>query len=138
MFSSATCVPFQRPFDNNFLTLALSLLLPSSLSPSHTTATCLGFGCGSYQNVEFPGAEKPTNEPSISFPAFLKAIDEKKIEKVELLKGGNIAYATLKGEGAEGSSGSGSDATAAAASQRIRVGEGYPIDASKAWSSPLW
>ena len=98
-------------------------------------ATCLGFGCGSYQNPDFAGAAKPTNEPSISFQDFLKAIDGKKVTKVELLEGGNIAYATIMPEAAAAE---GADAAATTAESRIRVGEGYPIDASKAWSSPLW
>ena len=47
-------------------------------------ATCLGFGCGSYAGVDFPGAPKPENgEPSIDMQAFLKAVDEKRVEKVE-------------------------------------------------------
>lgn len=46
--------------------------------------------------------------------------------KVDFENGGNKAYAFLKPEGGEGEP------------KRIRVGEGYPEEQSKGWSSPLW
>lgn len=61
--------------------------------------------------------------------AFLKAVDDKRIVNVELLDGGNIAYATVR----EASTGEAGGATS-----RLRIGEGFPVDNPKAWSSPLW
>lgn len=46
--------------------------------------------------------------------------------KVDFESGGNKAYVFLKPEGGEGEP------------KRIRVGEGYPEEQSKGWSSPLW
>lgn len=63
--------------------------------------------------------------------AFLKAIDEKRVINVELLDGGNIAYATVR----EAST---AEPEAGAIPSRLRIGEGFPVDNPKAWSSPLW
>lgn len=105
--------------------------MTSTTVSSVMEATCLGFGCGSYQGQDFNGAPKP-NEPSVDMGAFLKAVDEKRVVKVELLDGGNIAYATIRDAStAEGSS-------EAPATNRLRIGEGFPIDNPKAWSSPLF
>lgn len=60
--------------------------------------------------------------------AFLKAVDDKRIVNVELLDGGNIAYATVRE----------ADAEAGGVTSRLRIGEGFPVDNPKAWSSPLW
>lgn len=68
--------------------------------------------------------------------AFLKAVDEKRVAKVELLDGGNVAYATVR-EAAAASAAESAEAGAAATS-RLRIGEGFPVDNPKAWSSPLW
>lgn len=42
-----------------------------------------GFGCGSYNGVDFDGAAKP-DEPNIDMPSFLKAVDEKRVVEVRL------------------------------------------------------
>lgn len=89
-------------------------------------STCLGFGCGSYNGPDYGGAPKlETGEANIDMPAFLKLVDEKKVEKVELLEGGNVAYAYIVKEGG-------------AAAERVRIGEGFPIENGKTWSSPLF
>lgn len=91
-------------------------------------STCLGFGCGSYNGPDYGGAPKlETGEANVDMPAFLKLIDEKKIERVELLEGANVAYAYIEKE--EG---------AATTTERVRIGEGFPIENGKTWSSPLW
>mmetsp|Transcript_5240 Transcript_5240/g.9234 ORF Transcript_5240/g.9234 Transcript_5240/m.9234 type:complete len:213 (-) Transcript_5240:100-738(-) len=87
---------------------------------------CMGFGCGAFNDPTFAGAPKPADEDSISYMDFLKQLDAGKVEKVDFFENGNRAYAYLRGD-AEGTAGT-----------RIRIGEGYPIDQTKGWSSPLW
>jgi hypothetical protein len=64
-----------------------------------------------------------TGEANVDMSAFLKLVDEKKVEKVELLEGGNVAYAYIVKEGG---------------TERVRIGEGFPIENGKTWSSPLF
>ena len=98
-----------------------------------------GFGCGTYQGTDVNGAPKPTDESSIDMPAFLRAVDEKRVEKVELKDGGNVGYAFVR-DASTPASGEGAGGAAAAAAEvtRLRIGEGFPVDNPKAWSSPLW
>lgn len=99
--------------------------------PTYGCGFFAGFGCGSYNGVDFNGASKP-DEPNIDMPSFLKAVDERRVVDVELLDGGNIAYATVRqASAAEG----GADSPATA---RLRIGEGFPVENGKTWSSPLW
>lgn len=53
-------------------------------------------------------------------------------EKVELLDGGNIAYATVR------QASSADNADGASTTARLRIGEGFPVENGKSWSSPLW
>ena len=67
------------------------------------------------------------NEPSIPYVDFLKKLDEGEVEFVEFLApNGDAAYATFKQkEGEE-------------IVNRIRIGEGYPIEDPEGWSSPAF
>lgn len=99
-------------------------------------STCLGFGCGSYNGPDYGGAPKlETGEKNIDMPSFLKLVEEKRIEKVELLEGGNVAYAYVAPRrGDKEGAGEGKEAGA----ERVRIGEGFPVENGKTWSSPLW
>ncbi len=116
-------------------TTTLSSLPSSSVLVADKTvmeSTCLGFGCGSYNGPDYGGAPKlETGEANVDMPAFLKLVDEKKVEKVELSDGGNVAYAYIMKEG-------GKEGGAATTTERVRIGEGFPIENGKTWSSPLW
>lgn len=67
------------------------------------------------------------NEPSIPYVDFLKKLDADEVEFVEFLApNGDAAYATFKKkEGEE-------------IVNRIRIGEGYPIEDPEGWSSPAF
>lgn len=82
---------------------------------------CFGFGCNAPQGVEEAGAPAPTDEESIPWQQVMKLIDEKKVTKVEFDSVSmNKAYAFTDDLG------------------RIRIGEGYPIEDGRSWSSPLF
>lgn len=74
---------------------------------------------------DYPGAPAPTDEESITFKSFLESLDKGLVAKVDFLAGGNKAYAFVKPD-------------ASGEPTRIRVGEGYPDEQGKGWSSPLW
>jgi hypothetical protein len=53
------------------------------------------------------------------------------IIQVELIgPNGDVAYATVVGGAEEGGE--------APAEQRIRIGQGFPVERTKGWASPLW
>ena len=128
--------PVMSNADSTFTSTTTLFSVPSSslLLADKTVmeSTCLGFGCGSYNGPNYGGAPKlETGEANIDMPAFLKLVDEKKVEKVELLEGGNVAYAYIVKEG-------GKEGGAATTTERVRIGEGFPIENGKTWSSPFW
>ncbi|CAN0038186.1 unnamed protein product, partial [Laminaria digitata] len=104
---------------------ALAEDLPPGTNPF--TSICMGFGCGEFQGLDYPGAPAPTDEESITFKIFLDSLDKGLVAKVDFLSGGDKAYAFLKPSG-----GGNGELT------RIRVGEGYPDEQTNGWSSPLW
>lgn len=77
---------------------------------------------------EYGGAPAPTDEDSITFLSFLDSLDKGLVTRVEFISGGEKAYAFIKV----------SDTKAGIEATRIRIGEGYPEEQSKGWSSPLW
>jgi len=75
---------------------------------------------GGYRELNNIGAPKPAGEESISYSDFLAAITDKKVERVDFYgSNGDKAYARMSGK-------------------EIRIGEGFPEERSKGWSSPLW
>ncbi|CAN0068700.1 unnamed protein product [Ectocarpus fasciculatus] len=102
---------------------ALAEELPPGTNPF--TSICMGFGCGEFQGLDYPGAPAPTDEDSITFKSFLESLDKGLVTKVDFLAGGDKAYAFVKPD-------------AAGEAARIRVGEGYPDEQGNSWSSPLW
>ena len=81
---------------------------------------CLGFGCNSPQGVDSPGAPAPTDEDSIPWKQALELIDAKKVKSVEF---NDVAMDKCWVVTSDG---------------RFRVGEGYPIEDGRSWSSPLF
>ena len=81
---------------------------------------CLGFGCNSPQGVDSPGAPAPTDEDSIPWKQALELIDAKKVKSVEF---DDVAMDKCWVVTSDG---------------RFRVGEGYPIEDGRSWSSPLF
>ncbi len=80
------------------------------------------------------GGESPTvdpatlDEPSIPYSEFLEKLNSDQVASVEFLApNGDTAYATFK---------SGGDG--AGAGGRIRIGEGYPVEDPRGWSSPAF
>ena len=78
------------------------------------------------------GGESPTvdpaalDEPSIPYSEFLEKLNSDQVASVEFLApNGDAAYATFKS--AEG-----------AGASRIRIGEGYPVEDPRGWSSPAF
>lgn len=105
----------------------LPFFFPIPLSPRRRfTARRLSSALDrSPREQDYPGAPAPTDEDSITFKSFLESLDKGLVTKVDFLNGGNKAYAFVKKSG---------DGEAT----RIRVGEGYPDEQGKGWSSPLW
>ncbi|KAJ8600747.1 hypothetical protein CTAYLR_003939 [Chrysophaeum taylorii] len=88
---------------------------------------CLGFGCNSPRGVDEPGLSKPLEEDSIDWASFLRILDDGGVASVEfedvtMAK----AWAFLKPD------------DEAKPLRRIRIGEGYPLDAGDSWSSTLF
>ena len=81
---------------------------------------CLGFGCNSPQGVDSPGAPAPTDEDSIPWKQALELIEAKKVKSVEF---DDVAMDKCWVVTSDG---------------RFRVGEGYPIEDGRSWSSPLF
>ena len=81
---------------------------------------CLGFGCNSPQGVDSPGAPAPTDEDSIPWKQALELIDARKVKSVEF---DDVAMDKCWVVTSDG---------------RFRVGEGYPIEDGRSWSSPLF
>jgi len=81
-----------------------------------------------YKGVDNNGLDASTlNEPSISYAEFLERMDKEEVEFVEFLApNGDVAYVTFKSK--EGAS----------KEKPIRIGEGYPIEDPKGWSSPAF
>jgi len=100
-------------------------LMANSVNPFNSA--CMGFGCADANGLDFSGAPAPpSGTPSISYLDFLKALDNKEVNFVELLPpNGDEAYATLKKE--DGS-----------LADPILIGEGWPTEQAHGWSSPLF
>jgi hypothetical protein len=83
------------------------------------------------------GGESPTvnpaslDEPSIPYSEFLERLNSDQVAAVEFLApNGDAAYATFKSSGGDGAVGAGGG--------RIRIGEGYPVEDPRGWSSPAF
>jgi hypothetical protein len=81
------------------------------------------------------GGESPTvdpaalDEPSIPYSEFLEKLNSDQVASVEFLApNGDAAYATFKS----------ADGAVAGAGGRIRIGEGYPVEDPRGWSSPAF
>jgi hypothetical protein len=88
-------------------------------------STCFGFGCNTYNGVDYGGMAAPTDEESIPFKDFMATLASPelraKVSKVDIYgAAGDRVYVTT----ADG--------------KRMRLGDGLPIEDSKGWSSSLW
>ena len=100
-----------------------------------------------YRGSDFGGLDgSSVEEPTITYKDFLERLGKGEVEFVEFIApDGDVAYATLKapatggegqgeGEGVGGGGGGG----ATRQNQRIRIGEGFPIEQHDGWSSPAF
>ena len=100
-----------------------------------------------YRGSDFGGLDgSSVEEPTITYKDFLERLGKGEVEFVEFIApDGDVAYATLKapatggegqgeGEGVGGGGGRG----ATRQNQRIRIGEGFPIEQHDGWSSPAF
>ena len=88
------------------------------------------------------------NEPSVSFLEFGERMKKGEVAFVEFLApSGNVAYVTFKPSakgvnvvkgGKSGKADGKSGKAGGAAPQRIRIGQGYPIESKNSWSSPAF
>lgn len=75
-----------------------------------------------YQNSDAPPPADPSldkNELQITYDQFLSLLTDKKIKKAEFSSAGNVCYVEVEGVG-----------------KMVRIGEGYPVEDPKGWSSP--
>mmetsp|Transcript_11313 Transcript_11313/g.10827 ORF Transcript_11313/g.10827 Transcript_11313/m.10827 type:complete len:214 (-) Transcript_11313:155-796(-) len=81
-----------------------------------------------YRGNEFGGLDASTlNEPSIPYSEFLQKLESGEVEFVEFFApDGDAAYATFKSKEGEEKL------------KSIRIGEGYPIEQHRGWSSPAF
>jgi len=78
------------------------------------------YAAGGYGGLDDKGAVAVEGEESIDYMKFLEAVGDKTVERVDFYGPmGDIAYAVVGGK-------------------RIRVGEGFPVERSRGYSSPLW
>ncbi|KAJ8903587.1 hypothetical protein NDN08_004691 [Rhodosorus marinus] len=78
------------------------------------------YAAGGYGGLDDRGAEAVEGEESIDYMKFLDAIAAKKVERVDFYGPmGDIAYAIVGGK-------------------KIRIGQGFPVERSRGYSSPLW
>jgi hypothetical protein len=89
-----------------------------------------------YRGGDFGGLDASTiNEPSITYADFNDKLKAGLVEFVEFLApDGDVAYATVVVQAGGGSS-TGSDASS---KQRLRIGEGYPVEQHDGYSSPMF
>lgn len=81
-----------------------------------------------YKGSDNGGLDASTlNEPSVPYAEFLARMDKDEVEFVEFLApNGDAAYVTFKPKEGESKE------------KPIRIGEGYPIEDPKGWSSPAF
>lgn len=84
-----------------------------------------------YREGDSPTVDASTiSEDSIPYSEFLEKLNVDQVTFVEFqAPNGDVAYATLKSSGEDGSTES---------SKPIRIGEGYPVEDPKGWSSPAF
>eukprot|EP00571_Detonula_confervacea_P006565 CAMPEP_0172330926 /NCGR_PEP_ID=MMETSP1058-20130122/61659_1 /TAXON_ID=83371 /ORGANISM="Detonula confervacea, Strain CCMP 353" /LENGTH=256 /DNA_ID=CAMNT_0013048163 /DNA_START=41 /DNA_END=810 /DNA_ORIENTATION=- len=87
---------------------------------------------GSSDDGDSPTVDASTiNEDSIPYSEFLEKLSVDQVTFVEFqAPNGDVAYATLKSSGEGGST--------TENSKPIRIGEGYPVEDPKGWSSPAF
>ena len=101
------------------------LTVSLSQCPSHFIASIPGPKGGESPTVD-PAA---LDEPSIPYSEFLEKLNSDQVASVEFLApNGDAAYATFKS----------ADGAVAGAGGRIRIGEGYPVEDPRGWSSPAF
>lgn len=88
-----------------------------------------------YRDGESPTVQtSDINEVSIPYSEFLEKLEAGQVASVDFLApNGDTAYATLKPTAVEGEDGGSTENT-----KPIRIGEGYPIEDPKGWSSPAF
>mmetsp|Transcript_652 Transcript_652/g.1764 ORF Transcript_652/g.1764 Transcript_652/m.1764 type:complete len:167 (-) Transcript_652:405-905(-) len=125
--SATQAVPRSSAFATRRLFVGNGLLFGAASAAGATVfdSTCFGFGCNSYQGVDYGGMAAPTDEDSVPFNDFLAMLKDpsarEKIVKVDIYGGaGDRIYVTT------------SD------SKKFRLGEGTPIEDDNGWSSYLW
>jgi hypothetical protein len=90
-----------------------------------------------YRGGKYDGLDASTlNEPSISYKDFNTKLKSNEVELVEFMApDGDVAYVTLKGSVGAGST---DEETTTSPSNRIRIGEGYPLEQHDGFSSPMF
>jgi len=96
-----------------------------------------------YRGGEFAGLDASLlEEPSISYAQFNEKLKANEVELVEFYApDGDVAYATLKLSSSSSSSSaddSSPNSSEIQQQQRIRIGEGYPIEQHDGYSSPMF
>lgn len=110
-----------------------SVLFPVAAHAEAETMERGGVSLTPFNSLAFNyrGGESPTvdasglNEPSVSYAEFLEKLNADQVTFVEFLApNGDTAYVSFKSESNN--------------SKKIRIGEGYPIEDPKGWSSPAF
>ena len=120
-----------------YFTLSLATIAKPSLSRADdeeltrggVKVTPLNGLAFNYRGTDSQGLDAATlDEPSVPYAYFLKALDEKNVKFVEFLApSGNEAYVTFKAiEGV------------CTECRPIRIGEGYPVEDPRGFSSPAF
>ena len=94
-----------------------------------------------YRGGEFAGLDASLlEEPSISYAQFNEKLKANEVELVEFYApDGDVAYATLKLSSSSSSADDSSpNSNEIQQQQRIRIGEGYPIEQHDGYSSPMF
>ena len=91
------------------------------------------------------GGDSPTidpsslDEPSVPYSIFLERLNSDMVEYVEFIApNGDAAYVTFKSANVGGAVDGGGIASSSGSSRRMRIGEGYPIEDPRGWSSPAF
>jgi len=111
-----------------FAACAASVFTPKRASADPENLNAFNTLTFNYRGSDFEGLDGSTlNEPSIKYSEFLDKLTAGEVVFVEFMApDGDVAYATLKSQDGEGSD------------QRIRIGQGYPIEQHDGWSSPAF
>mmetsp|Transcript_30416 Transcript_30416/g.50345 ORF Transcript_30416/g.50345 Transcript_30416/m.50345 type:complete len:196 (-) Transcript_30416:31-618(-) len=138
----------RRAFTHGALFGAMAALAPQSvrrpaiaLDDGAFGAACLGFGCNAYGDQDFNGLAAADAKPgSMPYMDFLQAIREKRVLAVDFIgPDGDEAYALVKDAGGKTTCNSYYPNQPIIDGRcRLRMGEGWPVESSAGWSSPMW